>query len=399
METQMEKRADQSAWRWGRWVLIALNIAALVLSITLSWHYIAGGKMAGCSGGSACDQVLSSRWSMLGPFPVSGLAVGAYLAMLVSLFIAPSSELPLRRLAWSVMLLLAGSIIGSAVWFTILQKWLIKQFCVYCMTTHTTGTLLALLVIGRSLKERTEGVRLISPVRSLILLLVGLLTAGGMAAYQLNDTPSESGHTDELEAVVAATSNEDNEVPMVGSPDAPYIVTMLFDFQCSHCQKLHFMLNEVVRQYDGKLAFTLCPSPLNSNCNPYIPEEKGGFINSCELARLGLAVWLADHDAFASFEIFMFTFDSGSSWHPRTLEAATAKAVELVGREQLNTALADPWVEEYLQTCIRIFGKTLKNGKGAVPKMIYENNWVVPEPYNADELVTILQNTLGVPKP
>lgn len=391
----MEKRVAQSAWRW---VLISLNIIALVLSTTLSWHYIAGGKMVGCSGGSACDQVLNSRWSMLGPFPVSGLAVGAYLALLVSLFVVTAADHSIRRLAWGLMLFLTGSIIGSAIWFAILQKWIIKQFCVYCMSTHAVGTLLALMVIGRSLQERVAHVRLLSPLRSLILLLVGLLSAGGMAAYQLNDTPSESGHDDALETMLPAASKYE-EVPMVGSPDAPHIVTMLFDYQCSHCQKLHFMLNEVVRKYDGKLAFNLCPTPLNSSCNPYIPEEKGGFIDSCELARLGLAVWLADHDAFHAFEIFMFTFDSGSSWHPRTLDAATAKAVELVGQKQLDAALADPWIEEYLQTCIQIFGKTLKNERGAVPKMIYENKWVVPEPFNADELVTILQKTLGIPKP
>ena len=64
-------------------------------------------------------------------------------------------------------------------------------------------------------------------------------------------------------------------VPLVGSPDALYVVTLLFDYKCPHCQQMHFMLDEVIRRYAGKLAFVLCPTPLNTNCNPYIPAERG----------------------------------------------------------------------------------------------------------------------------
>ena len=36
-----------------------------------------------------------------------------------------------------------------------------------------------------------------------------------------------------------------------------YIVTVLFDYKCPHCQQLHFMLDEAIRRYGGKLAFAL----------------------------------------------------------------------------------------------------------------------------------------------
>ena len=87
--------------------------------------------MAGCSGGSPCEQLLNSRWSVIaGIVPVSGLAVGVYLSILVaSLFTGPAAEVLIRRLAWSVMLILAGAVAGSAIWFTILQKWIIGSFC------------------------------------------------------------------------------------------------------------------------------------------------------------------------------------------------------------------------------------------------------------------------------
>ena len=61
-----------------------------------------------------------------------------------------------RRLAWRAMLILVGAAAGSAVWFTAIQKWSVGAFCPYCMTTHTIGVVLAVLVIWRAGKE-TEG--------------------------------------------------------------------------------------------------------------------------------------------------------------------------------------------------------------------------------------------------
>jgi hypothetical protein len=52
------------------------------------------------------------------------------------------------------------------------------------------------------------------------------------------------------------------------------------------------------RRYGGKLAFALCPAPLNSQCNPYLPRDVDKFNDSCELTRIGMAVWAANLDAF-----------------------------------------------------------------------------------------------------
>jgi len=370
---------------------------ALVLSVILSWHYLDGGSMVGCGGGSPCEKVLNSQWSTIaGIFPISGLAVGLYLAILVaSLFIGPATERPIRRLAWSSLLVLVGSVAGSAIWFTILQKWIIGDFCPYCMTTHITGLLLAALVIWRAVTDSQE--RIIRPLSAMGLTLSGLILAGILAATQAIFTPP---------AVHQAGESQDNlpaidyhAVPMVGSPDAPYVVTLLFDYQCSHCQQIHFMLDEAIRRYDGKLAFALCPAPLNTQCNPYIPRDVDEFKNSCELAKIVLAVWVADHEVFPAFENWIFTYESGDSWRPRSLETARAKAVELVGQVKFDEALSDPWIGHYLQTSTQIYGQTIQNGKGGVPKLIFGSRWVIPEPYNADDLVMILQKSLAVPTP
>lgn len=157
------------------------------------------------------------------------------------------------------------------------------------------------------------------------------------------------------------------------------------------------MLNEAIRRYDGKLAFALCPTPLDNQCNPYISQAVDYYKDSCELVKIGLAVWLADRDVFPAFENWMFSFESGDRWRPRSLEATKAKAVELVGQVKFDAARADPWIEQYLKTSIQLYGRTIQSGKGGVPKLVYDSRWVIPEPYSADDLVSILRDSLGVP--
>jgi uncharacterized membrane protein len=390
-------RTTGKYWPWWRWIMTGLNMLALVLSAIMSWHFLVGGLMVGCGGGSPCEKVLNSQWSTIaGILPISGLAFGVYLAILAaSLFIGPSSEAPIRRLAWSVMLILAGSIAGSAIWFTILQKWIIGDFCLYCMTTHLTGLLLTILIIWRSVTDSSRYI--LRPLPAMVRVLIGLVLAGILAASQVGFTPSAVYRDGESQVNIPAIDY--HAVPMVGSPDAPYVVTLLFDYQCPHCQKIHFMLDEVIRLYDGKLAFALCPAPLNTQCNPYIPRDVDEFKNSCELAKIGLAVWVANREVFPDFENWMFTFESGDGWRPRSLETARGKAVELVGQAKFDAAWSDPWIGQYLQTSIRIYGQTIQDGRGGIPKLIFGSHWVIPEPYNADDLVMILQKSLGVPTP
>ncbi len=410
------------SWPWWRWILTGLSSLALALSAYLGWHYLVGGSVIGCAGGSGCDQVLNSRWSTIGGvLPVSGLAVGAYLAMLVaSFFIGPATATRVRLLAWGAMLIIVGAAAGSGVWFTIVQKWVIGAFCPYCMATHITGLLLAVLVIWRASIQfdddstdvtltnpappdirATVPVQDVSPAasRRIIVLLtaIGLALAGILAACQVVITvpPVYLGG----ESQDNLTAIDPHAVPLVGSPDAPYVVTLLFDYTCPHCQRMHFMLDETIRRYGGKLAFALCPAPLDSQCNPYITKDVDEFKDSCELVKIGLAVWVAQREAFPAFERWMFTFESGDRWRQRSLDDAMTKAVELVGRAKFDAAWADPWIDRHMQASIRIYSQTIQSGHGGVPKLVFGSRWVIPEPYSTDDLVLILRDSLAVPGP
>jgi len=393
------------SWPWWRWGLTGLSALGLGLSGFLSWHFLEGGAMIGCGGGSPCDDVLNSRWSMVaGVVPVSGLAASAYLAMLIcSVSIGPANAAPVRRLAWDTLRVLAGAAAGSAVWFTIVQRWLVGAFCPYCMATHLTSLLLTGLVIwcsSRASGDDRSGMLAtdgpgdgVGP--AIARVLAGLALAAILVVAQIGLAPGATARSGE--SLDPLASPEARGVPLVGSPEARYVVTLLFDYKCPHCQQLHLMLGEAVRRYKGKLAFALCPSPLNRRCNPYVPRDVDEFRDSCELTRIALAVWLADRTAFPAFDDWMYSFDSGDRWRPRTLDEAEAKAIELVGAEKLAAARIDPWIDHYIESSVRIYGRTMQNGTGGVPKMVFGSRWVAPQPGNATDLVSILQTHLGVP--
>jgi hypothetical protein len=95
----------------------------------------------------------------------------------------------------------------------------------------------------------------------------------------------------------------------------------------------------------------------------------------------------------------MFSFESGNRWRPRNLDAARAKAIELVGQAEFDAARADPWIEKYLATCLQTYSQTIQSGRGGVPKLVFGSRWVIPEAYSADDLVSILHDSLAVPGP
>lgn len=390
-------------WPWWRRVVTGLCALALALSSYLSWHQFAGGAVIGCDGGGECDRVLSSRWSSIGGvLPVSGIAAGAYLALLVASFsLGTDTPTPVRRFAWRAMLILTGAAAGAAVWFIAVQKWIVGAYCVYCMVTHLTGLALAAIVFRRAPRQSDDDS--VANSASIVHVraatgygILGLALAAILALAQASITPKALSREGESQKNLSSVDR--HTAPFVGSPDARYVVTLLFDYQCPHCQQLHFMLEEAIRRYHGQLAFALCPAPLCKECNPYIEREVDAFKDSCELARVALAVWRAKREVFAEFEHWLFTHESGDFWRPRHLDAARAKAIDVVGRANFEAARADPWVERYLQSSVRIYGESLENGN-AVPKLVFASRWVIPAPQNADDLVSILQENLKLPKP
>ena len=167
-------------------------------------------------------------------------------------------------------------------------------------------------------------------------------------------------------------------------------ITLLFDFQCIHCRRLHRILPELLELAGRQFAIQLCPVPLSSACNPYIPASGiDRFAGSCPLTRLALAVWYARPDAYADYWDYLL---GGGDEHAAVSPAeAEDRARELLG-DGLEAALQDPRIDSYLRKAEELFGRTSSSEKSGVPRFIHGQQWLVPETDDPDALLTLLRN-------
>jgi uncharacterized membrane protein len=358
---------------------LLLCAACLLLAGWMVFHSLSGARLVGCGAGSGCDSVMGSPWAYVaGGVPVSLPAAVVYVLLaLCVLFLGGESpeDRSLDRVLWPLMLFLGGCIVGAAVWFCCLQAFVLHAFCPWCTALHLLGVILAVLVF-------------VAAPRKYVWFIVGLLAAAAFAAIQVYTRPEavyDAGRADALLPAIA-----DGEAPVLGQPDAPDELTLLFDFQCVHCRRLHRVLPEVAA--GGKYRIRLCPVPLSSACNPYIPNSGiDRFAGSCPLTRCALGVWYARPDSYEAY--WDYLLGSGDEHAAIDPAAAEARARDILG-DDFNAALSDPRIDAYLKKVEELFGRTSNAEKSGVPRLIHGQNWLVPETDQADKLLELIRLSL-----
>jgi uncharacterized membrane protein/thiol-disulfide isomerase/thioredoxin len=126
-------------------VITALALVALAASSYLTWASWQQSTIAGCTGGSLldCDEVLTSSWSKWLGIPVSLLGALNYAAILALVWPAAL----LGGWALTILLALAMSAAGAAVWFVGTQFFILDHFCLYCLVVHTCGVLTCIAAV------------------------------------------------------------------------------------------------------------------------------------------------------------------------------------------------------------------------------------------------------------
>ena len=365
--------------------VLLLCAACLALAGWMVFHSLTGVRMVGCGAGSACDSVMGSPWAfVLGGVPVSLPAAVIYLLLgICVLFLGGDKpeDRSLDRILWPLMLLLGGCMIGAALWFGYLQAFVLHAFCKYCTLLHLLGIAAAVLVI---LAAKRSGERIVPP------LSVGLVAAALFAVLQTYTRPEaiyDAGRTD-----ASLPAFTDEEIPVLGASDAADELTLLFDFQCTHCRRLHRVLPELLEKADGQFRIRLCPVPLSSDCNPYLPNTGiDRFAGSCPLTRYALAVWYARPEAYESY--WDYLLGDGDARATVTPAEAETRARALLG-DAYETAVADPRIDAYLRKAEELFGRTSNAEKSGVPRLIHGQNWLVPETDQADELLELIRLSL-----
>ena len=366
---------------------LLLCAACLAFAGWMLFHSLTGVQMVGCGAGSGCDSVMGSPWAyVLGGIPVSLPAAVSYLLQaLCIVFLGGESpeDRSLDRILWPMMLTLGGAIVGAALWFCYLQLFVLHAFCKYCTLLHLLGCVLAglILVVGRTL-NLSKG--------RLGWFAAGLVLAALFAFVQSRTLPAAAYDTGRTATALPTFS--EGEVPVLGPSDASEELTLLFDFQCIHCRRLHPVLPELLEKAGGQYRIRLCPVPLSSACNPYIPATGvDRFAGSCQLTRYALAVWFARPDAC---EVYWDYLLGGGDERAAVAPAeAEARARALLG-DDFQAATQDPRIDAYLRKVEELFGRTSNAEKSGVPRLIHGQKWLVPETDQADELLELIRLSL-----
>lgn len=368
-------------------IALPLYAVCLALGIYMLIHSLSGANLVGCGSGSGCDSVMGSLWAYIaGIIPVSAPAVLTYILLIICiLFLSGKQDKESRQLdgfIWTMMLFLGGAIVGAALWFSYLQIAVLHKFCKYCTLTHLIGCIGAGMIAVAAPKRRTVKYG---------TMVLGLIASAVFATVQVKTMPSII--YDDGRASALLPSFGQDELPSVGPADAPHEIKLMFDFQCNHCRALHKLLPEIVEKTGGDLRFQLCPVALSNECNPYVPH--GGidsFRGSCTMAKLGLAVWYNYPEFYPQVEEYLL--GSGDINHIIPPEEARRHVAAIVGEKQLEAALQDERIQDYLPRVFELFGRTSSSSKSGIPRLIYDQNWLVPETDSADELISVIYSTL-----
>ena len=117
-----------------------LFLVAMCVAGYLAWVSFTEGGVAGCGPESDCDKALQSRWAYWLGAPVSALAVGTYVVLLIASWgIVRSGRETREKWSWVIGVAMSVMVTGAAVWFVGVQVFILKSFCRFCMTAHFCG--------------------------------------------------------------------------------------------------------------------------------------------------------------------------------------------------------------------------------------------------------------------
>jgi uncharacterized membrane protein len=380
-----------------RYVLVPLALANAGIAVYLLWLWLAHrGLPAGCGQGSGCAEVLNSRWSQVLGVPVSGLALVAYLGILIAVgamtLVKTGSQ---YQQASKVLVFLATTLVGAAIWFVGLQFFVIKAFCPWCLAEHGLGLLVAITVFASTRKFGKAAPLLGIAAVAVVALGQSFVEYRPPAVQRIavgENVDTGPGVDRMLSVLDGRLAVSPHELPVLGSADAPKLLVVIFDYCCPHCRATHGYLLNAMAAHKDEVGIVLLPTPLNSKCNPYWEETEPRFEHACELARLALGVWRVDRTAFVRFDTWLF-----ESEMPRDPAGARREAERLVPKAALAAALEDAWIGRQIEQNVAAYHNS---GAARIPVILSPGmKAIVGEPASGQELLHMLEKELPLGPP
>ncbi len=171
--------------------------------------------------------------------------------------------------------------------------------------------------------------------------------------------------------------------PVAGSKNAKYIFVEMFDYSCSPCRITHNAIKSASEKLQGDLAVIALPVPLNAECNDAIRVTDPKFVESCEIAKLAIAVWRINPSRFSEFHNWMFSDAVAPNY-----DQARKFAETIVEVKNLNAELESTVPGQYISQIVELYRRV---GGGNVPKLMFPRTSIVGEFSSGDSLARTIQ--------
>jgi uncharacterized membrane protein len=134
------------------WASIALALIGTAVSIYMTAYKIIGDNRM-CLGSGDCATVNNSKYAELGGFPVAGLGVVGYLAILAVLVVEQRGSQFFRENG--IQLNFGLALIGFAftLYLIYVEIALIKAICPFCVASQVTMSILFIITLIRLIKQ------------------------------------------------------------------------------------------------------------------------------------------------------------------------------------------------------------------------------------------------------
>ena len=119
------------------WIVVALAVVGLGVAGYLTALKLGGSEAFLCRGGSGCDLVQASRYSVLAGVPTAMWGAGIYLA------IAVLAAMPRTARRWQAAFMLTSGAVAFSLYLTYISIFVIGATCPYCLASG--GIAVALL--------------------------------------------------------------------------------------------------------------------------------------------------------------------------------------------------------------------------------------------------------------
>lgn len=172
--------------------------------------------------------------------------------------------------------------------------------------------------------------------------------------------------------------------PLWGDRDAKYVIAKMFDYTCSHCRETHHAIEAAREQLGGELAVVVLPVPLHQSCNSASQTTDPSLVGRCTIAKLGVAMWLADPDQFTEFHNWMLQQE-------RTVDETRNHIISLIGADRFNEVYNGKTPSAYVDKNIFLYKEA---GAGTLPKLVFPTTTIVGEISSGTTIANLIREKL-----